>query len=82
METVSLCCDFDDDDCVINDNDITGGNWLIGEWTFRGADIIDDVGVGTVEPAGDQWPHQVSSWEFYTGNEWAYDPKLTVTGNL
>ena len=75
--TVSLYCDDDDDDCVITDNDITGGNWLIG------SDPATDLGgVATAEPAGDLWPHQVRSWEYYSGGKWQSDPQLTVTGNI
>ena len=58
-------------------NDITVGYWMIGPdpETEKG-------GVGTVDPAGDQWPHQVRNWKFWTGKEWESDPSLTVTGNI
>ena len=45
-------------------------------------------GVATVDPAGDQWPHQVRTWNYYTTSGgwfstsgWQSDPLLTVTGN-
>ena len=73
---VSLHCD-DDDDCVIDNNDIAGGNWIIGDPATNAG------GVGTVDPAGDLWPHQVRSWKYYTSSEgWQSDPQLTVTGNI
>ena len=73
---VSLYCD--DDDCVITDNDITGGRWVIGP-----DPATDEEGdVGTAGPAGDQWPHQVRDWEYYTSGKWQSDPLLTVTGNI
>ena len=74
--TVSLYCDDDDDDCVITDNDITGGNWMI--WPDP---TENKGGVITADPAGDLWPHQVRSWEYWTEGKWQSDPQLTVTGN-
>ena len=71
---VSLYCD-DDDDCVITNNDITAGRWLIGDPANEGAYVK------TADPAGDQWPHQVTSWKIYSGG-WQSDPQLTVTGNI
>ena len=73
---VSLHCD-DDDDCVINNNDITEGYWLIGP-----DPATNGGGVGTVDPAEDQWPHQVRSWKYSSGGKWQSDPQLTVTGNI
>ena len=73
---VSLHCD-DDDDFVINNNDITGGRWLIGDPANEGG------GVATVDPAGDLWPHQIRSWQYQNSiDEWESDPQLTVTGNI
>ena len=72
---VSLYCD-DDDDCVITDNDITGGKWVIGDPATNAG------GVRTADPAGDQWPHQVRAWQYsLIGPGWETDPLLTVTGN-
>ena len=75
--TVSLYCD-DDDDCVITDNDIIEGYWMIGP-----DPAANKGGVRTADPAGGLWPHQVRSWKYYdfTGGEWQSDPQLTVTGN-
>ena len=76
MTMVSLYCD--DDDWVITDNDITAGYWLIGS-----DPATNSGGVGTVDPAGDQWPHQVRDWKYYTtSGGWQSDPLLTVTGNI
>ena len=75
--TVSLYCDDDDDDCVITDNDITDGFWLIGD------PATNTAGVATLDPAGDLWPHQVRYWQYYTtSGGWQSDPQLTVTGNI
>ena len=75
MTVVSLYCD-DDDDCVITNNDITGGGWAIGDPATNAG------GVRTAAPAGDLWPHQVRSWEYHTtSGGWLSDPLLTVTGN-
>ena len=72
---VSLYCD--DDDCVITDNGITGVEWVIGPDPATG-----DGGVSTADLAGDQWPHQVRDWQYYTSSgEFESDPLLTVTGN-
>ena len=38
-------------------------------------------GVGTVEPAGVLWPHQVRAWKYFSGG-WRSDPLLTVTGKI
>ena len=77
MTIVSLYCDDDDDDdCVITDNDITEGFWKIGD------DPADNLGgVKTADSAGDLWPHQVRSWQYWS-DEWLSDPLLTVTGNI
>ena len=75
---VSLHCD-DDDDCVINNNDITVGNWWIGPDPAT----KESGGVYTAAPAGDLWPHQVRSWQYANAIlEWQSDPQLTVTGNI
>ena len=34
-----------------------------------------------MDPAGDQWPHQVRAWEYWD-DKWLSDPLLTVTGNI
>ena len=76
---VSFYCD-DDDDFVINYNDIKEGYW-----TIRYDEDDEDLGdVASLDPAGDQWPHQVRSWEYYnyTTDGWQSDPQLTVTGNI
>ena len=73
-----LYCDDDNDDCVITDNDITGGYWMIGDDENMAA---DKGGVATADPAGDLWPHQVRSWEYWIGDKFQPDPLLTVTGN-
>ena len=84
---VSLCCDDDDDDddddCVITDNDITGGKWVIGPDPATDAGGFSTGGVVTGEPAGDLLPHQVRSWQYWSGG-WLSDPELTVivTGNI
>ena len=45
-----------------------------------GSDPATDAGgVATVDPAGDQWPHQVRDWEYWTGDKWESDSELTVT---
>ena len=46
-----------------------------------GDPATDLGGVVTVAPAGDQWPHQVRDWKYYSGG-WHSDPLLTVTGNI
>ena len=47
--------------------------------------------VGTLDPAGDKWPHQVRKWKYlpYSQGEGGKsvlpllrDPLLTVTGNI
>ena len=38
-------------------------------------------GVGTVDPAGDLWPHQIRSWKYHDPRGWHSDSRLTVTGN-
>ena len=73
---VNLYCD-DDDDCIITDNDITGGYWKIGE-----DPATDAGGVATADPAGGLWPHQVRSWKYAVPGRWESDPLLTVTGNI
>ena len=76
--TVSLYCDYDDEDCVITDINITGGYWMIG------SDPANNLGgVKTVDPAGGLWPHQIRSWEYlnFTSGGFVSDPQLTVTGN-
>ena len=75
IRTVSLLYCDDDDNCVITNNDITGGYWLIGD------PATDRGGVSTAAPAEDQWPHQVRSWNYWTEG-WQSDPQLTVTGNI
>ena len=60
----------------VTNNNITGGNWLIGDPTTNAG------GVSTVDPAGYLWPHQVRAWKYSSGNEWVSDPLLTVTGNI
>ena len=80
---VSLCC-VDDDDCDFTNDNITVGKWVISD--DLEFDINVDV-VATAAAAGDLWPHQVMSWEYYTGNElspgfWLPDPQLTVIGNI
>ena len=72
---IIYCGDAADDDCVITDNDITGGNWMIG-YNFGGG------AVRTVDPTGDQWPHQVRAWQYAVVGGWESDPLLTVTGNI
>ena len=74
---VSLYC-HNDEDCVITDNNITDGYWMIGA---KPAD--DKGGVVTANEARDQWPHQVRAWK-YDGvdGKWLSDPQLTVTGNM
>ena len=58
-------------------NHITDGYWMIGY------PETDSGGVRTVDPAGDQWPHQVRKWNYaMVGDVWQYDPQLTVTGNI
>ena len=52
---------------------LQGGGWVIGDRA------TDSVGVATVDPAGDQWPHQVRDWEYWTGDKWESDSELTVT---
>ena len=76
---VSLYCDDNDDDCVTTDNDITGGRWMIGT-----DPATNTGGVLTVEPVGDQWPHQVRAWQYggANGGGWKSDAQLTVTGNI
>ena len=67
----------DDDDDDDDDNDITDGFWMI--WP----DPATDIGsVKTAAPAGDQWPHNIKDWEYYSEEEWQSDPLLTVTGNI
>jgi len=50
------------------------GAWMIG--TDPAADV---GGVATVDPARDQWPHNIKDWEYYSGEKWQSDPLLTVT---
>ena len=71
---VSLYCDY----CTITNNDITGGRWKIG------SDPATDRGdVMTEDPAGNLWPHQVSSWQYSNIiTQFVTDPYLTVTGNI
>ena len=74
---VSLYCD----DCVFTKNDITEGVWTIGKT------LTDTGSVGTAVLAGDLWPHQVISWEYWSGGilgiqEYRSDPQLTVIGNI
>ena len=77
MAIVSLYChdddDDDDDDCVITDNVITVGNWIIGD------PATDKGGVGTTEDSK-TWPHQMTIWRYSEAGEWHIDPLLTVTG--
>ena len=77
------CKLYDDegDNCVINDNDITVG------WTIKYPKTDDDWdalggSMATTVPTGDLWPHQVRSWQYYTGDGWELDPQLTVMGNI
>ena len=77
---VSLYFDDDDDDCVFANNDFTVRGWTIGELKLG-------YGLGTAAPAGDLWPHQVISWEYWSGGilgiqEYRSDPQLTVIGNI
>ena len=74
---VSLYC-HNDDDCVMTDNNITDGYWMIGP---QPAD--DNGGVVTANEARDQWPHQVRAWQYYPpfGDDWLSDILLNVTGN-
>ena len=64
--------DFDDDDCVITHNNITG--WLIGTDPES-----NSAGVASADPAGSLWPHQVKSWQYASGGKLRSDPQLTVT---
>ena len=60
---------------VGTDIDVTGGFWVIG-------DPANDAGVvGTVDGSQTAWPQDVPDWEYSDGNNWRYDPTLTVTGN-
>ena len=58
---------------LVTIHDITGGKWMIGDTA------TELGGVLSVDPAGDLWPHQVTSWKIYSGG-WQSDPQLTVTG--
>ena len=60
------------------DNDITAGRWMISSKYTRGR----PKGVSTTEYAEDLWPNKVKYWKVWTGDEWQYDPDLTVTGNF
>ena len=71
---VSVFCD-DDDVCVITNNDITGGRWMIGD------PATNFGGVETAATAGNLWPHQVRSWNYWSEG-WQSDPQLIVTGNI
>ena len=66
------------DNCIITNNDITGGHWKIGP------DPATDRGnVMTEDPAGNLWPHQVSSWKYINNiYEFETESELTVTGNI
>ena len=66
-----------DDDCVITDNNMTGGKWLIGPDPES-----NSAGVASADPAGSLWPHQVKSWRYVSGGKLQSDPQLTVTGNI
>ena len=55
----------------------------MGRWAIGYDPATDAGGVETVGRAGDQWPHQVRGWEYYTtSGGWQSDPLLTVTGNI
>ena len=28
------------------------------------------------------WPSQLSEWSYWDGDEWQYDPELTITGKI
>ena len=28
------------------------------------------------------WPSQISEWSYWDGDEWQYDPELTITGKI
>ena len=77
---VHIYCD--DNDSNITDNDFTVGYWKIGRWFDD--EPSDDGVLKTADLAGDLWPHQIRSWQYYTFTlaPWASDPKLTVTGNM
>ena len=47
-----------------------------------GDPTTDAGGVRAADPAGEQWPHQVRAWKYYSGGNWQSDPLLTVTGNI
>ena len=76
MIIVSLYCDDDDYNYVITNNDITAGYWLIGD------PATEAGGVGSANPPGYLWPHQVRSWVYLVSDEFQSDPQLTVTGNI
>ena len=28
------------------------------------------------------WPSQISEWKYWDGDDWQYDPELTITGKI
>ena len=39
-------------------------------------------GVKTAEVQIIFWPSQISEWQYYDGDDWPYDPELTITGKI
>ena len=56
---------------------ITGASWMIGPNPPSNAG-----GVSTVERRQIFWPSQISEWKYWDGDDWQYDPELTITGKI
>ena len=39
-------------------------------------------GVKTAEVQIIFWPSQISEWKYWDGDNWQYDPELTITGKI
>ena len=55
---------------------ITGGSWMVG-WTSTERGGVLTVGGGQLF-----WPSQISEWKYWDGDDWQYDPELTITGKI
>ena len=68
---------LDNDNCNDSDYYITEARWMIGPNPSSNAG-----GVWTAEWQTIFWPSQLSEWEYWDGDEFRYDPELTVTGKI